>query len=131
MPALLFAGGSQEQKAGAASGANGNWGNINWQQFKVKTLNVLITSMPVAEVYKKQIAAFDTEANVAETGQVLSVGDGIARIFGLQNVMSGELVEFPGSLMYYAEDDPRWETGALVRRFDPSRGPSGRLTDGS
>ena len=40
----------------------------------------------ISEILKKQIASFDTEANVAETGQVLSVGDGIARIFGLQNV---------------------------------------------
>jgi F-type H+/Na+-transporting ATPase subunit alpha len=51
----------------------------------------------ISEILKKQIAAFDTEANVAETGQVLSVGDGIARVFGLQNVMAGELVEFPGA----------------------------------
>ena len=47
----------------------------------------------ISEILKKQIAAFDTEQNVAETGQVLSVGDGIARVFGLQNVMAGELVE--------------------------------------
>ena len=51
----------------------------------------------ISEILKKQIAAFDTEANIAETGQVLSVGDGIARIFGLQNVMAGEMVEFPGA----------------------------------
>ncbi len=51
----------------------------------------------ISDILKKQIAAFDTEANVAETGQVLSVGDGIARIFGLQNVMAGELVEFPSA----------------------------------
>ncbi len=51
----------------------------------------------ISEILKQQIAAFDTDANVAETGQVLSVGDGIARIFGLQNVMSGELVEFPSA----------------------------------
>src|SRR6201985_1851588 len=51
----------------------------------------------ISEILKKQIAAFDTEANVAETGQVLSVGDGIARVFGLQNVMAGEMVEFPGA----------------------------------
>src|SRR5215213_8197840 len=51
----------------------------------------------ISEILKKQIASFDTEANVAETGQVLSVGDGIARIFGLQNVMAGELVEFPSA----------------------------------
>ena len=51
----------------------------------------------ISDILKKQIAAFDTEQNVAETGQVLSVGDGIARVFGLQNVMAGELVEFPGA----------------------------------
>src|ERR1700742_1507623 len=51
----------------------------------------------ISEILKKQIASFDTEANVAETGQVLSVGDGIARVFGLQNVMAGELVEFPSA----------------------------------
>jgi F-type H+-transporting ATPase subunit alpha len=51
----------------------------------------------ISEILKKQIAAFDTESDVAETGQVLSVGDGIARIFGLQNVMAGEMVQFPGA----------------------------------
>ncbi|HTW26107.1 MAG TPA: F0F1 ATP synthase subunit alpha [Acetobacteraceae bacterium] len=51
----------------------------------------------ISEILKQQIAAFDTEQNVAETGQVLSVGDGIARVFGLQNVMAGELVEFPNA----------------------------------
>jgi F-type H+-transporting ATPase subunit alpha len=51
----------------------------------------------ISEILKKQIASFDTEADVSETGQVLSVGDGIARVFGLQNVMSGEMVEFPGA----------------------------------
>jgi F-type H+/Na+-transporting ATPase subunit alpha len=51
----------------------------------------------ISEILKSQIANFDTASNVAETGQVLSVGDGIARIFGLTNVMAGELVEFPAS----------------------------------
>nr|WP_295739550.1 F0F1 ATP synthase subunit alpha [uncultured Acidocella sp.] len=51
----------------------------------------------ISEILKRQIADFDTEANVAETGQVLSVGDGIARVFGLANVQAGELVDFPGS----------------------------------
>src|SRR5579875_2505557 len=51
----------------------------------------------ISEILRKQIAAFDTEAETAETGQVLSVGDGIARVFGLQNVMAGELVEFPNA----------------------------------
>ena len=51
----------------------------------------------ISEILKKQIAAFDKESDIAETGQVLSVGDGIARVFGLQNVMAGEMVEFPGA----------------------------------
>ncbi len=51
----------------------------------------------ISEILKQQIANFDSESNVAETGQVLSVGDGIARVFGLQNVMAGELVEFPAA----------------------------------
>ncbi|HEX7389167.1 MAG TPA: F0F1 ATP synthase subunit alpha [Acidiphilium sp.] len=51
----------------------------------------------ISEILKRQIADFDIAANVAETGQVLSVGDGIARVFGLANVMAGELVEFPNA----------------------------------
>ena len=51
----------------------------------------------ISDILKQQIANFDTESDVAETGQVLSVGDGIARVFGLQNVMAGELVEFPSA----------------------------------
>ncbi|MCZ8148130.1 MAG: F0F1 ATP synthase subunit alpha [Roseomonas sp.] len=51
----------------------------------------------ISEILKAQIAGFDAEANVAEVGTVLTVGDGIARVYGLQNVMAGELVEFPAS----------------------------------
>ena len=51
----------------------------------------------ISDILKRQIASFDTEADVAETGQVLSVGDGIARVFGLANVMAGEMVEFPSA----------------------------------
>src|SRR4051794_8252861 len=51
----------------------------------------------ISEILKQQIQGFDAEANVAEVGTVLTVGDGIARVYGLQNVMAGELVEFPAS----------------------------------
>ncbi|CAH0203797.1 F0F1 ATP synthase subunit alpha [Roseomonas sp. CECT 9278] len=51
----------------------------------------------ISEILKAQIAGFDAEANVAEVGTVLTVGDGVARVYGLQNVMSGELVEFPAA----------------------------------
>jgi F-type H+-transporting ATPase subunit alpha len=51
----------------------------------------------ISEILKAQIKGFDAEANVAEVGTVLTVGDGIARVYGLQNVMAGELVEFPSA----------------------------------
>jgi F-type H+-transporting ATPase subunit alpha len=49
----------------------------------------------ITDILKNQIANFDAEANVSEVGQVLSVGDGIARVYGLSNVMAGEMVRFP------------------------------------
>jgi F-type H+-transporting ATPase subunit alpha len=49
----------------------------------------------ITDILKSQIANFDAEANVSEVGQVLSVGDGIARVYGLANVMAGEMVRFP------------------------------------
>src|SRR5215212_5089795 len=51
----------------------------------------------ISEILKQQIAGFHAEANVAEVGTVLTVGDGIARVYGLQNVMAGEMVEFPSA----------------------------------
>ena len=53
-----------------------------------------IRAAEILKIIKDQIANFGTEAQVSETGQVLSVGDGIARIFGLDNVQAGEMVEF-------------------------------------
>ena len=53
-----------------------------------------IRAAEISKIIKDQIASFGTEAQVSETGQVLSVGDGIARIHGLDNVQAGEMVEF-------------------------------------
>lgn len=53
-----------------------------------------IRAAEISKVIKDQIANFGTEAQVSEIGQVLSVGDGIARIHGLDNVQAGEMVEF-------------------------------------
>ena len=57
-----------------------------------------IRAAEISEILKQQIANFGTEAEVAEVGQVLSVGDGIARAYGLDNVQLGEMVEFPGAI---------------------------------
>ena len=104
----------------------------------------------ISDILKKQIAQFDTEQNVAETGQVLSVGDGIARVFGLQNVMAGELVEFPSAglrgmalnletdnvgIVVFG-DDSRIREGDTVSRTNRivsvpvGRGLLGRVVDG-
>src|ERR1700690_3100369 len=52
----------------------------------------------ISAILKREIASFGTEAESAEVGQVLSVGDGIASVYGLDNVQSGEMVEFPGGI---------------------------------
>jgi len=52
----------------------------------------------ISSILKQQIASFGTEAEVAEVGTVLSVGDGIARVHGLDKVQAGEMVEFPGGI---------------------------------
>src|SRR5215472_8748727 len=52
----------------------------------------------ISNILKQQIADFGAEADVAEVGQVLSVGDGIARIYGLDKVQAGEMVEFPNGV---------------------------------
>ena len=53
----------------------------------------------ISSIIKKQIQTYERAALTTETGTVLSIGDGIARIYGLEGVMSGELLEFPGGLM--------------------------------
>ena len=52
----------------------------------------------ITDILKREIKEYDREIDVAETGTVLSVGDGIARVFGLEQAMAGELVEFPGGM---------------------------------
>jgi F-type H+-transporting ATPase subunit alpha len=54
-----------------------------------------IRAAEISAILKQQIANFGTEADVAEVGQVLSIGDGIARVYGLDKVQAGEMVEFP------------------------------------
>src|SRR6202142_2218826 len=53
----------------------------------------------ISSIIKKQIQNYEKAALTTETGTVLSVGDGIARIYGLEGAMAGELLEFPGNLM--------------------------------
>jgi len=108
-----------------------------------------IRAAEISAILKEQIANFGTEADVAEVGQVLSVGDGIARIYGLDKVQAGEMVEFPGGVkgmalnletdnvgvVIFGEDrgikegDTVKRTGAIVE-VPVGRGLLGRVVDG-
>src|SRR5512141_1422751 len=52
----------------------------------------------VSTILRRQLSGFEKEVDVYDVGTVLQVGDGIARVYGLSKVMSGELVEFPGAI---------------------------------
>src|ERR1700749_4223473 len=108
-----------------------------------------IRAAEISAILKEQIANFGTEAEVAEVGQVLSVGDGIARIYGLDKVQAGEMVEFAGGVRGMAlnletdnvgvvifgddraikEGDTVKRTGAIVE-VPVGKGLLGRVVDG-
>src|SRR4051812_7615607 len=102
----------------------------------------------ISEILKKQITQFNADAELSETGQVVSVGDGIATIYGLENVQAGEMVEFEGGLKGMAlnlsadsvgvvifGDDRGVKEGAIVKRTNPimdcpvGKGLLGRVVD--
>jgi F-type H+-transporting ATPase subunit alpha len=108
-----------------------------------------IRAAEISAILKQQIANFGTEADVAEVGQVLSVGDGVARVYGLDKVQAGEMVEFPGGIRGMAlnlesdnvgvvifGDDRSIKEGDLVKRTGAivdapvGRGLLGRVVDG-
>ena len=103
----------------------------------------------ISEIIKKQIAGFNADAELSETGQVVSVGDGIATVYGLDNIQAGEMVEFPGGMKGMAlnlasdnvgvvmfGDDRAVKEGDVVKRTGTimdvpvGRGLLGRVVDG-
>src|SRR6202790_4737237 len=108
-----------------------------------------IRAAEISAILKEQIANFGMAAEVAEVGQVLTVGDGIARIYGLDKVQAGELVEFPNGMKGMAlnletdnvgvvifGDDSGIREGDTVKRTGSivdvpvGRGLLGRVVDG-
>ena len=73
-----------------------------------------IKAAEISELIKKQISEFETGVDVAEVGTVINVGDGIARIYGLENCMSGEYLEFPGGTMGIALNLELDNVGAVL-----------------
>ena len=58
-----------------------------------------IRAEEISKIIKEQIEGYEQRVEMSETGTVLYVGDGIARVYGVKNAMSMELLEFPGGLM--------------------------------
>ena len=73
-----------------------------------------IQAAEISAILKEQIKNFGQEAQVAEVGRVLSVGDGIARVYGLDNVQAGEMVEFPGGIMGMALNLENDNVGVVI-----------------
>ncbi|MGB3808797.1 MAG: F0F1 ATP synthase subunit alpha [Parvibaculum sp.] len=73
-----------------------------------------IQAAEISAILKQQIQGFGAEAQVSEIGQVLSVGDGIARVYGLDNVQAGEMVEFPGGVRGMALNLERDNVGIVI-----------------
>ena len=108
-----------------------------------------IDASEISSILRKEISNFDVKAEVSEVGTVLTVGDGIARVFGLDNVQAGEMVEFPGKILGMAlnleednvgivifGDDREIKEGDVVKRtgniveVPTGKGLLGRVVDG-
>ena len=81
-----------------------------------------IKASEITSILKQQIKDFDSKSEVSEIGQVLSVGDGIARIYGLDNVQAGEMVEFPGGIRGMALNLEEDNVGAVIFGSDTAFG---------
>jgi F-type H+/Na+-transporting ATPase subunit alpha len=68
----------------------------------------------ISRLLREEIENYEKAVNVAETGSVISVGDGIARIYGLENVMAGELIEFTGGVSGIALNLEEDQVGAVL-----------------
>ncbi len=68
----------------------------------------------ITEIIRQQISGFDQGVDVSEVGTVISVGDGIARIYGLERVMAGELIEFPHGVFGLALNLEEDNVGAVL-----------------
>lgn len=79
-----------------------------------------INASEISGILKEQIANFGTDADIAEVGTVLSVGDGVARVYGLDNVQAGELVSFPGDISGMALNLEADNVGVVI--FGDDRG---------
>jgi len=79
-----------------------------------------VRAAEISAILKEQIKGFGSDAKVSEIGRILSVGDGIARVYGLETVQAGEMVEFPGGVKGMALNLERDNVGVVI--FGEDRG---------
>ena len=68
----------------------------------------------IASVIQQEVEQFDSRIDVREVGRVIEVGDGIARVYGLSNVMAGEMVQFPGEVFGLAFNLEENSVGVII-----------------
>ena len=78
----------------------------------------MIKAEEISEIIKKQLQGYEAEVDLQEAGRVIEVGDGIARIYGLQGAMAGELLQFPGEVFGLVLDLEEDNVGAVLLGSD-------------
>src|SRR5712671_6298092 len=74
----------------------------------------MIKAGEISEIIKRQLAGYEAEVDLQEVGRVIEVGDGIARVHGLENAMAGELLAFPGDVVGMVLNLEQDQVGAVL-----------------
>jgi hypothetical protein len=74
----------------------------------------MIKAGEISEIIKRQLAGFEAEVDLQEVGRVIEVGDGIARVYGLEKAMAGELLQFPGDVIGMVLNLEQDQVGAVL-----------------
>jgi len=78
----------------------------------------MINAAEISEIIRQQIAGYEGEVDLQEVGRVIEVGDGIARVYGLEKAMAGELLEFPGDVVGMVLNLEEANVGAVLLGAD-------------
>ena len=86
----------------------------------MEVLSLKIRPEEVSKIIKTEIENYKNSLDIASVGTVVEIGDGIARVYGLQNAMAGELLEFWRHWRYFYPQANRWPPGTIRRRVTSS-----------
>ena len=92
----------------------------------------MIKAEEISQIIKQQLASYETAIDVPEVGRVIEVGDGIARVYGLDKAMAGEMLEFPNGVHGHGPEPGRGQRGRgapgrrhAIKEGDRSSAPAG------